>query len=236
MTISFFFQDNVTHTIDITSDMSEEDTYAVIRAKIAPFLKDEAYIEIRDPHNNFNFVRIHYSCLKQGRVYQVVIAPEQRLRLGAQGNNIKRVSRLLGRTADYWRVWKATEIFPADIAPPTEPMQWPLKFTSDVHKLAASTENRRDEVMQVLRHQIQTRVQHAQNAVAVVTGEDIRAVATVMGAQMMDTEEEREDLEETERFVGGLGEAVDDALAEGDEGAAESWEYEEEGRFNIAMR
>jgi hypothetical protein len=72
--------------------------------------------------------------------------------------------------------------------------------------------------------------------VAVVTGEDIRAVATVMGAQMMDTEEEREDLEETERFVGGLGEAVDDALAEGDEGAAESWEYEEEGRFNIAMR
>jgi hypothetical protein len=90
--------------------------------------------------------------------------------------------------------------------------------------------------MQVLRHQVQIRVQHAQNAVAVVTGEDIRAVASIMGAQMVDSAEDREDMEETERFVGGLGEAVEDALEEGEEGAAVSWEYKQEKRFNIAMR
>jgi hypothetical protein len=176
-TISFYFQDNFIHTVDITSDMSEEDTYAAIRTKLAPLLKDEDCIEIWDPGNNHNFVRIHYTCLK-----------------------------------------------------------WPIKFTSGLHKLAACTKDRHDEVMQVLRHQVQIGVQHAQNAVAVVTGEVIRAVASIMGAQMVDSTEDREDMEETERFAGGLGEAVEDALEEGEEGAAVSWEYKQEGRFNIAMR
>jgi hypothetical protein len=235
-TISFYFQDNFIHTVDITSDMSEEDTYAAIRTKLAPLFKDEACIEIRDPGNNHNFVRIHYTCLKQGRIYHVLIVPEERERLGAQGKGINKVTRLLLRTADHWHVWKTTEILPADIAPPVEPIKWPVKFTSDLHKLAACTKDRHDEVMQVLRHQVQIRVQHAQNAVAVVTGEDIRAVASIMGAQMVDSAEDREDMEETERFAGGLGEAVEDALEEGEEGAAVSWEYEQEGRFNVAMR
>jgi hypothetical protein len=52
----------------------------------------------------------------------------------------------------------------------------------------------------------------------------------------MEDMENMKNLEDTERFAGGLGEAVNEAMEEGEDGAAVGWQYEEEGLFNIALR
>jgi hypothetical protein len=87
------------------------------------------------------------------------------------------VVKLVHRARICWRLNTTGSIFPSDIAPPGYPISWPKTFAKELRWLALGTVDRHSEVMQLLRVQIQSRLNRNQSGGAFVTTADIRVVA-----------------------------------------------------------
>jgi hypothetical protein len=229
------------YKVRISSTMNEDGIYRALQSGLSSVI-DEGDITITNPDRNNVKVYLHYSHLKQGQVYNVSPAPARVQGAGTESSAAQRVVSLINDILHHWGLNDASVILPPDIAPPVStPHEWSAKFTAALRKLAAHTKNKHGLGIELMRAQIARR-----NAAAEVTTNDLK-YAAVEAWDILSEDEKVEyrsaqpsttlqDDEDTALFAGELSDAAEEALEEGEEGADVGWEYQEEGRFHIALR
>jgi hypothetical protein len=229
------------YKVRISSAMNEDGIYHVLQSSLSSVI-DEGDITITNLDRNDVKVYLHYSHLKQGQVYDVSPASVRVQGAGTESSAAQRIVSLINDILHHWGLNDASDILPPDIAPPVStPYKWSAKFTASLCKLAWATKDKHALGIELMRAQIARR-----NAAAEVTTSDLR-YAAVKAWDMMSEDEKvnyrsaepsttLQDDEDTALFAGELGDAAEEALEEGEEGAGVGWDYEEEGRFHIVMR
>jgi hypothetical protein len=229
------------YKVRISSTMNEDGIYHALQSGLRSVM-EAGEITITNPDRNNVKVYLHYSHLKQGQIYNVSPALLRVQGAGTLGSAAVRVVVLINDILRYWGLNDTSDILPPDIAPPVStPHEWSAKFTAALHKLAAHTKNKHALGIELMRAQIARR-----NAAAEVTTSDLK-YAAVKAWDMLSEDEKVEyrsaqpsttlqDDEDTALFAGELGDAAEEALEEGEEGADVGWEYQEEGPFHIALR
>jgi hypothetical protein len=217
------------YKVRISSTMNEDGIYHALQSGLRSVM-EAGEITITNPDRNNVKVYLHYSHLKQGQVYDVSPAPARVQGAGTESSAAQRVVSLINDILHHWGLNDASDILPPDIAPPVStPYQWSAKFTASLCKLAWVTKDRHVLGIELMRAQIARR-----SAGAEVTTNDLKYAA--VQARSVVSADERQDDEGAALFAGELGDAAEEALEEGEEGADVGWDYEEEGRFHIVMR
>jgi hypothetical protein len=239
------------HKAYISSDMTQDEVYQALYDGMSNTVG--AYdIVLYDPTRGPNGQKAHlaYTELHQDRVYTVQTTAVRVQGAGTGSLGSQRITSNLTYIRADWGLQQNEDIFAryksmaprvrygshnlatTSAAEVQDPMKWSRRFTQELCKFSGKTRGEYEEGMQLLAREVEKRQQ---------MGDEDEDEGVVLEVTTMDivnaclVKEGQQEQKANQVFAGGLYEAVEQA-EESDGGALVGSEYEQDGKFNIALR
>jgi hypothetical protein len=244
------------HKAYISSDMTQDELYQALYDGISNTVG--AYdIVLYDPTRGPNGQKTHlaFTELHQGRVYTVQTTGVRVQGAGTGSLGSQRVASNLTYIRANWGLQQNEDIFAryksmaprvrygshslatTSAAEVQDPVKWSRRFTQELCKFSGKTRGEYEEGMQLLAREVEKRQQIGddnddEGVVLEVTTMDI---VNALKERAWLVKEGPQEQKANKVFAGGLYEAVEQA-EESDGGALVGSQYEQDGKFNIALR